>query len=295
MGGVGSGGETYQQVSLIVGETPTFKTVVSPNIHLQFLTKWNSNQFRLDNSLQQMRKIVVRRDHSFRGQDRLTCGGDRAFVPPGDNVVSLWTLKLPGLALRSSVSISACPLFYEQEKGSTCLCNSAKQVRLLGCPLFYEQEKGPTCLCNSAKQVRLLGFRNLFSPNLIKTLQIYWSILNSGIFSLTFFFSTSHKKCSFKDGNMLIEIMYINQHQSLVTKCISNHDKDTICFHWLLLCFNKKHLGILLMFWTLVLLKLKRVIRLISGSVLMPVGKRLNVYSGDQSSAVCAITHVITL
>ena len=91
---------------------------------------------------------------------------------------------------------------------------------------------------------------------------------------------------------MLIGILYINQRQSLVTKCISNHDKDTICFHWLLLCFNKTHLGVLLMFWTLVLLKQKRVNKLISGSVLMPVGKRLNIYSGDQSSAVCAIMHV---
>ena len=214
-----------------------------------------------------MLEIVVRRDHSFRGHYRLTCGGGRAFVPPGDNVVSHWTLKLLGLALWSSTSISVCPLFYEQEKWSASVCNSAKQV----------------CL---------LGFRNLFPPNLIKILQIYWRILNSGKKFSDVLFQCFIRKCTFMDGNILIGILYINQRQSLVTKCISNHAKDTICFHWLLLYFNKKHLGILLMFWTLVLLKQNRVIRLISGLVLMPVGKRLNIYSGDQSSAVCVITHV---
>lgn len=137
---------------------------------------------------------IVRRDRSFRGQGHLTCGGGRAFVPPDDNVVSRWTLQLLGLALWSSASISVCPLFLERKKRSTSVCNSANQV----------------CL---------LGFRNRFPP---KIPQIYWSVLNSGKKFSNVFFQCFIRKCMFMDGNMLIEIMYINQSQSLVTKCISN-------------------------------------------------------------------------
>ena len=125
-----------------------FKTPFSSNDII--LTKGISNQLQQDTSLQQMLEIVVRRDHSFRGHYRLTCGGGRAFVPPGDNVVSHWTLKLLGLALWSSTSISVCPLFFERNKGSTSVCNSASQVLSTGFPESFSS-KNPSNILKCAE------------------------------------------------------------------------------------------------------------------------------------------------